>query len=196
MSALWTNTQLSPHGVPPTKDWVPRWRSLLLGFCAGVSLSVLTVYSLEWLRPSLAGAHLAHGQMPNIVAQRANFREADLVAVDLAQGRLSSADFRAANAVRAQLERADLRHADLSEANLCGANLKSANLQYARLAGTNLCRADLTAANLCGADLESANMSGALLIHALYDRSTRWPKGFTPPGSGLSAGPENGNAPP
>ncbi len=82
-----------------------------------------------------------------------------------------------------------MRGADISEANLSGvtmiggilhsANLKNTNLIEAILSGT-----DLSEANLSGADLSGANLNGAILKNSLYDKHTRWPKGFDPIASG------------
>jgi uncharacterized protein YjbI with pentapeptide repeats len=51
------------------------------------------------------------------------------------------------------------------------------------LVGTDLTGADLTAAKLYGADLSGATLTGAQLDGIVYDRSTKWPNGFTPPPS-------------
>jgi uncharacterized protein YjbI with pentapeptide repeats len=70
-------------------------------------------------------------------------------------------------------------NADLSRANLSGASLKSANLSgNTNLAFSDLSRADLTGADLRGANLEGANLQGTLLNNTIYDKKTRFPKGF------------------
>ena len=91
---------------------------------------------------------------------------------------LSGANLRGANLRGADLSDADLSGANLREATLRGANLRGAVLKRAKLGLSNLEGADLSGANLTGADL-----SGAYLEGVIYDDSTRWPEGFTPPPS-------------
>ena len=55
-------------------------------------------------------------------------------------------------------------------ANLIGADLEGADLQ-----GAYLYEADL------GANLERANLERANLGGVIWDKSTIWPEGFTPP---------------
>ncbi len=91
----------------------------------------------------------------------------------------------------ANLRGANLEGANLSGARLTGANLEGANLSGARLTGSYLTRASLTGANMRGADLSDALMRGANLrgadlsdanlVGALWDVSTIWPDGYTPP---------------
>jgi pentapeptide repeat protein len=83
----------------------------------------------------------------------------------------------------ANLAGMDLTEADLSRANLKRANLRGANLTKARcfdsnLRGADLRDADLQLALLAGADLRFTQLGGARLNGAVYDRLTRWPKGF------------------
>ena len=76
------------------------------------------------------------------------------------------------------LFRADLHRADLRDAILSGADLRFADLTNANLRGADLNGADLTRAYLTDADL-----TGAILDDIIYDDSTIWPEGFTPPPS-------------
>ena len=80
---------------------------------------------------------------------------------------------------------ADLREADLSRVNLKKANLRGACMIKVKLFEANCRGADLRDANLqdallAGADLRWARLDGARLTGTVYDKSTRWPKGFDP----------------
>lgn len=92
--------------------------------------------------------------------RRANFRQADLRQVQLANAFLPEASFRGADLTQANLSGCDLRGADLSEAILTGTNLDHANLGGAILPRTNLQTANLQGADFQGADLSSAILAG------------------------------------
>ena len=95
--------------------------------------------------------------------------DTDLFEADLSGANLRGANLRGANLRRANLGGARLRGADLSGAALSGADLRGADLIEANLRG-----ADLRGANLIGAK----NLSGANLIEAIANRSTKFPDGF------------------
>ncbi len=85
------------------------------------------------------------------------------------------------NLVWVELKGVDLRGADLSHANLSGADLNGSNLSDdTNLAFTDLSRADLRNTNLKGARLEGANLEGVQLEGAIYDETTKFPRGFEP----------------
>jgi len=67
----------------------------------------------------------------------------------------------------------NLRKSCLARAKLSGSDLRGADLRGASLYIANLSLARLTQANLRGADLRGI----------LYDSTTIWPEGFTPPPS-------------
>jgi len=82
-----------------------------------------------------------------------------------------------------------LKGADLSGANLQGVNLERAILRNVDftdtdLYGARLAEADFTGSDLRGADLSGADAFGAKFTGVKYDDSTKWPRGFTPPGGG------------
>ena len=85
-----------------------------------------------------------------------------------------------ANFASVDLSRADLSRANLKRANLSGACLILAKCFDANLRGADLREANLHGALLAGADLQWAMLDGAQLTEAVYDPSTRWPKGFHP----------------
>lgn len=154
----------------------------------------------------------------------ANLQEADLTAVDLRDGRLRGAVLKGANLSRASLGGADLRDADLRETDLQQAGMQGANLSGANMEGLDLKRTSLFRCNLRGAnlrratgighidqaDFSNADLRGASLLEAvdyagtsakfkgaLYDRQTRWPRGFNLAGSGARlAEPEETSEPP
>ena len=105
----------------------------------------------------------------------ADFSEAYLAGVHLADADLSEAEFYRANLSRAELSGADLSNgrfygADLSHAKLSFANLSGANLEATKLKGALLGRCHLTGAELQQADLQEAslyhaNLSGAIMSH-------------------------------
>ncbi len=89
------------------------------------------------------------------------------------------------NLAKADLRGTDLHGANLSKANLTGADLtvtdlSEAYLLQADLSGSHLNRADLTSTNLFGTNLDEAN-----LTQAIYNNSTIWPEGFTPPSNAI-----------
>lgn len=116
---------------------------------------------------------------------------------------LSGACLRQATLVDAPMESAALTRTNLSYALLIGSNLSTAycnqavlegadlettNLSYADLESASLVDANLRSANLSGADLRGANLTGAVLRDTdltgiLYNASTVWPRGFSPPPS-------------
>lgn len=136
-------------------------------------------------RTALRGANLTRANLSYAALHGADLSDAALTGTDL-----HAADLDEANLTRANLYGADLRSADLSSADLSGADLQGINLSRASLRGANLLGANLTCrsvahpvphADLRGADLTEANLSGANLQKIVYDSSTRWPAGFTPP---------------
>jgi hypothetical protein len=85
-----------------------------------------------------------------------------------------------ANLAGMNLDSMDLSRASLKKANLRGACLRNTRCFDTNFRGADLRKADLRYALLAGADLRWAQLSGARFSNAIYDRSTRWPKGFNP----------------
>jgi hypothetical protein len=106
---------------------------------------------------------------------------------------MNSSDLRSANLGLAKLENVYLYGATLDDALIINAKLHGARLDYARmwragLSGADLreahmVNADLRRANFCKADLSGADLSGANLADIVYDSTTTWPSGYTPPPS-------------
>ena len=138
---------------------------------AGVSLEGRSFGGLRAEGLNLIRADLLHAEL----------RDAYLVEADLRGSELNEADLSGANLSRADLFGASLRGvrmrgSELVETSLVGANLANADLVDAGLGG-----ADLTFCNLTGANLTGAHLDGAHLKNMIYDESTVWPEGFTPP---------------
>jgi Pentapeptide repeats (8 copies) len=85
------------------------------------------------------------------------------------------------NLVWVELKGVDLRGADLSQANLSGADLSGSDLSDGtNLTFADLSRADLRNTNLKGTRLEGTNLEGVQLEGAVYDETTKFPRGFDP----------------
>jgi membrane protein implicated in regulation of membrane protease activity len=106
----------------------------------------------------------------------------------LVEAPLESATLVNTNFSYAVLLGTDLSSAYLHDAVLDGADLESADLSYANLESASLVDTNLRRANLKGANLRKSSLSGADLTDTdltdiLYDATTVWPLGFTPPPS-------------
>jgi hypothetical protein len=85
-------------------------------------------------------------------------------------------DLRGQELMFANFQGADLRGAILVGVDLSGADLSGANLTNANLTNANLSESILFGTILTGARLNMANLQ-----YAMWDDSTIWPSGFTPP---------------
>lgn len=129
---------------------------------------------------NLTGVNLTGANLSGV----AILSDADLTAAKLTGVNLSNANLTGANLFRANLTGVIfLTDAKLTDANLSRANLSRANLFRANLFRANLAGADLFRVNLAGADLSRTNLTGADLSRVTWDIDTKWPEGFTPPGS-------------
>ena len=132
---------------------------------------------------SLQGADLKYADLQGADLVVANLQGADLQDASLQNTFFSGASLQGARLQNARLHGADLRGADLQNADLRGADLTGADLQGARLQNARLHGADLQNADLTGADLTGANLKSALIMDAVYDKTTIWPENFDPPAS-------------
>jgi len=125
------------------------------------------------------GEHVAALYLPS---DSLDFEDAELEG--LSAGGLSM--LRGRSFARSCLYWASLSDADLSGCNFEGCDLRGANLKGARLVNANLRGANLGLDNLGGgtwlqgADLTDAVLNGCVLVGALYDDRTRFPRGFSP----------------
>ncbi|MFM8564499.1 MAG: pentapeptide repeat-containing protein [Acidimicrobiia bacterium] len=76
---------------------------------------------------------------------------------------------------------ANLQGADFRGANLAGVDLSGADLSGANLTNANLTNANLSETVLFGTDFTGVRLSRTNLQFVLWDDSTIWPSGFTPP---------------
>lgn len=134
----------------------------------------------------LSDANLTGADLTGAELTGASLAETDLNLAHLSVARLWEADLTGANLTGADLADADLvdatlTGADLTGADLAGADLHGTDLTGARLRDANLTGAQLNSANLIGVTLAGAVLTGVTLDGALYDSTTSWPEGFTPP---------------
>jgi len=133
--------------------------------------------SLNLLGTHLAGAYL----------MQANLQAAVLVGANLQAAALGEANFQGANLFQTNLQGAVLWAANLQGAGLQEANLQASFLVEANLQGTVLDAANLQGANLFRTNLQGADLRGAKgltseqVAEAIWDETTRWPEGFSPP---------------
>ncbi|BDT96927.1 hypothetical protein IFM12275_69030 (plasmid) [Nocardia sputorum] len=113
---------------------------------------------------------------PEPLADKLDLRLTCLAGGDFSEVMLSHADF-----TRANLASVNLTHAFIPYSNFTDADLTGANLINTLLGAANLTGANLTGANLTGADLRGANLTRTDLTRIIYDLTTQWPDGFTPP---------------
>ncbi|MDP3183063.1 MAG: pentapeptide repeat-containing protein [Desulfobaccales bacterium] len=136
---------------------------------------------------NLQRAVLWHANLQGANLWQANLQRADLMSANLHGALLMSTNFQwaslsGAKLQWAQLTGANLQRTNLNGANLMGANLQKANLQETSLMGANLQGTILAEAKLQGADLQEAEgLTLGQIAGALWDESTHWPKGFSPP---------------
>ena len=153
----------------------------------GVNLTRVDLVGANLASAFLFGANLTGANLTNANLNSANLTSMNLGAAQLrstlAEANLTGASLVGAHLTGANLTGARLTCAKLTNTNLVGANLTDAILLEADLSGADLSGADLTGANLILANLDGANLDGANLTNAIYDTHTRWPEGFSPPGS-------------
>jgi hypothetical protein len=149
--------------------------------------AVLELEAQGWLYDgTLARAQLDGAKLAGARLERAAMPGATLAGADLTRANLSRASLAGANFAEAVLERANIEMADLTAARLPLAQLRKADAALAKLNGADLTGSDLTDADLSGADLSGANLRECRLERAhfdaaIWDDTTRWPSGFTPP---------------
>ncbi len=156
-----------------------------------IDLSGTCLHNVAYSGATLAGANFRNTDLENLESLSSkpmDLRETDLTNANLSGAHLGDADLTGAFLLGADLTGADLTGANLTgaklfSANLTGADLTGAFLTGAKLFGANLTGAFLTGADLTGADLNVADLTNATLQGIIYDSSTKWPNGFTPPPS-------------
>ena len=159
----------------------------------GAQLQGAKLEGAALLQADLQQANLMNANLKNAKLEDAKLNGAILERADLSGASLTQADF--SNAPESdmtdtlmQVFAADYtmpaiaQGLPISQTNLRFANLSNANLSNANLQGADLHRANLTGVDLTGADLRNVeNLEQADLSALIYDETTRFPAGFTPP---------------
>lgn len=159
--------------------------------------------SRDWIDLSnacLSRAEISFGNFRGVVLSGSNLMNAKLLSVDF-----TSAFFDRANLAGAQLHFSDLRQTQFVDAVLEGAQLGGSQMNDSRLLHTDLRGVSFGSADVRGAtfndvDLRGAKfgeapttgprtlqvfgadaLKGAVFLDVVYDESTYWPKGYSPP---------------
>ena len=148
---------------------------------------------------NLSGVELPEANLEKAVFEESNLRGSNFLAANLGGAIFYKCNLQDAHFVKANLQRAVFEKANLQGAKLSLANLKEANLKECNLRGATLWYSDFTGANLQKANLQGANLQGAetdahfciymgakgltyeQVADAIWDETTRWPLGFSPP---------------
>ncbi|MBN1876690.1 MAG: tetratricopeptide repeat protein [Anaerolineae bacterium] len=170
----------SPTTVPPHMVGLPISNTYTLDLSA-TNLANVNLTGVDLTGINLTAADLSGTQLNRAVLIRTNLQGADLI----------EADLRGALLLETDLQSADLRGANLSGANLLGANLRGADLRGADLRMAQLITGPLLldqanysqpAIRAFPPDLwDTLVLSDTIFTDSLYDGTTRWPLGFTPP---------------
>ena len=169
-----------------TQDVLRVWRrdkNLTGAVLTGENLTGADLPGADLSGADLSGADLRDADLSGADLSGADLTGADLRGADLRYANLTGADLTGAKLYGAMLDGADLTRADLTRAKLTFAYLSRAKLPGADLRGADLIGAYLYGADLTGADLTGADPRRAVLDGIIYDDSTIWPSGFTPPPS-------------
>jgi len=132
------------------------------------------------------GADLSRTDLSYENLAKLDLNGADLTGSDLTGANLTGTNLNYATLTGADLSTSNLTKANLSHAAATGADLTGSNLTGANLTETDLTGADLYGTTLTGADLTGATIAGADLSSIVWDSTTKWPEGFTPPRSELA----------
>jgi uncharacterized protein YjbI with pentapeptide repeats len=119
--------------------------------------------------------------LSGVTAEGTSFAGAVLTDARL-RGAFNRASFTAATLTRANLSGGAFDDADFSRCKLDGADLSGSHFCRASFAGADLTGANLTNTSLLDADLADANLTNATFSGGWFNKNTRWPVGFLPPG--------------
>ena len=145
------------------------------------NLSCVEFHNVDLSQAIFLGSDLSYS-----IISKSNLSQANCGGADLACATLNGVNFKEANLVRANLWESSLQRSNLQGGNLIQACLKNANLKGANLRNTDLTLANASLVNLIGADLSTAILHRTSLSGALYDATTRFPKGFDPVLAGMN----------
>ena len=124
---------------------------------------------------------VAENRFAQIDLSYVDLRNTYLDGVECANVKMVFADMRRSDMPDACFRYADLSYADLRCANLWCADFGAVSLFGADLRGARIIDGYLSGADLRGANLWYADLSGANVSEVVWDTSTVWPEGFTPP---------------
>ena len=167
------------QGAHTWNEWRIDNPSTIPDLC-GADLHGFDFYDTNLTGAKLCGAVLRETRLGNL-ANKVNFRMADLTRADLHNIRMHEATFIAANLDYANLSdslfsqcnfrRATLNYAKLLRGNFHGANFRQSELQSTDLRGADLRETLFVNADLTGANLFGTNLERALLIEANFERA-------------------------
>ncbi|MBN9521700.1 pentapeptide repeat-containing protein [bacterium] len=135
----------------------------------------------------LGGCDLTGINLSGVTADRASFAAANLTDARLSglpssQASFDKTSFAGADLTRAKLTGGSFVGADFTRARLTGADLSGGCFRRASFAGADLTGATLAGVSLLGADLTGAVLADTRISGGWFDKHTRWPAGFVPPG--------------
>jgi len=154
------------------RDGVKKWNRLTVAQRSAVNF---------------AGADLSQRDLTSInmngvkSADRASFAGANLTDARLA-GSFNNALFAKATLTRARLIGVAFDDADFSGSKLDGADLTGSHFARAKFVDADLTGANLTNISVLGAYLTGAILTDAIFSGGWFNKETKWPVGFLPPG--------------
>jgi hypothetical protein len=164
-----------------SSEWITILRSGPPGVMKWNRLTGPQRAKLSLARAEFNGCDLAGINLDGVVADGATFAHAVMTDARL-PSRGSKTSFVGANLQRAKLDGRGFDGADFTRANLNDANLFGSHFRKARFLRADLTGANLTNISLLGADLTGAILTDAIFSGGWFDKDTKWPAGFLPPG--------------
>jgi hypothetical protein len=152
--------------------------------------------AIDWpalLRSGPAGVK-KWNRLTGVEREQAKLEKADLAGCDLTGVNLggvtaNGTSFAGAILTKARLTGGAFDATDFSGANLSGADLSGSHFRKATFAGADLTGAILKRVSFLGTDLTGAVLTDATITAGWFDKHTKWPAGFVPPGDMTYHGP-------
>lgn len=154
-----------------TRNAVKKWNRL-----TGAQRAMVSFADAD-----LSGRDLTGINLKGVTAESALFANANLTDARLT-GTFNQTSFAGATLIRAKMTGGAFDSADFSGAKLNGADLSGSHFRQATFANADLTGANLTNISLLGADLTGAVLTDAIFSGGWFNRDTKWPAGFLPPG--------------
>jgi hypothetical protein len=165
----------------PPIDWIAVLKSGPTGVKKWNRLTASERTAIDLSRADLSNCDLSGINLRGVTAKRASFANCILTAARL-PAHNANASYQAATLSGASLTGSDFDGVDFSRANLAGADLTGSHFRKASFVDADLSRADFTDISLLGADLTGANLTDVVFGRGWFDKNTKWPQGFLPPG--------------